>query len=136
MAGKYLCAAYEHRHVPGIKELLLRTSEALSDKPYLDARSTKLREMGGRDNVTKLVDSTPVHSVSEFSEFLNEVYSINYDDLVDVYARVAQSCLDYCDRWVRVGKNGKAENVKGNSAYVPPKISGSTAEALITVDVT
>jgi hypothetical protein len=135
MAGKYLCAAYEHRHVPGISGLLLNTSEALSDKPYLDVRSSKLKEMGGRDNVTRLVEEATVHSVPEFSEFLNEVYGINYDDLVDTYARVAQSCLDYCDRWVRVGKNGKPENVKGNSAYVPVKMGGDTVEALLRVDV-
>jgi len=135
MAGKYLCAAYEHRHVPGIRELLISTSESLSEKPYLDVRSTKLREMGGRENVTRLIEESNVHSVPEFSEFLNEVYGIGYDDLIELYSRVAHSCLEYCDRWVRVGKNGKAENLKGNSAYVPPKISGEVAEALMRVDV-
>jgi len=135
MAGKYLCAAYEHRHVPGIRDLLISTSETLSDKPYLDVRTTKLREMGGRENVTSFINESSVHSVPEFSEFLNEVYGIGYSDLVEVYSRVAQSCVDYCDRWVRVGKKGKAENVKGNSAYVPPKISGEVAEALMKVDV-
>jgi len=136
MAGKYLCAAYEHRHVPGIRDLLMNTSESLSDKPYLDTRASKLREMGGRDNVTSVINSAEEHSVPDFSEFLEEVYGINYNDLVEVYARVAQSCLEYCDRWVRVGKNGKPENVKGNSAYVPPKISGDCMEALLRVDVT
>jgi len=135
MAGKYLCAAYEHKHVPGIKELLMQTSEALSDKPYLDVRQGKLKEMGGRENVTQLVIDAPVHSVVEFSDYLEEVYGISYDSLVDVYARVAQSCLDYCDRWVRVGKGGKPENVKGNSAYVPPKMGGDTVDALVRVDV-
>jgi len=135
MAGKYLCAAYEHRHVPGIRELLISTSESLSEKPYLDVRASKLSEMGGRENVTRLIEESNVHSVPEFSEFLNEVYGIGYDDLIELYSRVAHSCLEYCNRWVRVGKNGKAENLKGNGAYVPPKISGDVAEALMRVDV-
>jgi len=49
MAGKYLCSAYEHRHVPIIRDLLLSTSEALSPTPYLDVRATKLNEMGDKN---------------------------------------------------------------------------------------
>jgi len=135
MAGKYLCAAYEHRHVPGIKDLLLHTSEALSDTPYLDVRQSKLHEMGGKKNVKKVLDESPCHSVPEFSDFLGEVYGISYDDLFDHYGRLAQSCIEYCDRWVRVGKNGKAENVQGNSKYIAPKMYGDTVEALVRVDI-
>lgn len=135
MAGKYLCAAYEHRHVPGIKDLLLQTSEALSETPYLDVRVTKLAEMGGRENVHAVVERSSVHPIPEFSDYLGEVYGINYDALVDLYARVCQSCLDYCDSWTVVGKGGKSYNRKRNGKYIAPMMYGDTVDALTRMDV-
>jgi len=135
MAGKYLSAAYEHRHVPGIKELLLATSARLSDTPYLDVRTSKMREMGGRDNVQEIVSRSLTHVVTDFNDFLQEVYGINYDDLFDCYERVCQSCVDYCDGFTYVGKDGKTRNKKNNSKYIAPKMSGDTIEALVRLDV-
>lgn len=134
MSGKYLSAAYEHRHVPGIKNLLLETAGRLSDNPYLDVRKTRLREMGGREGVQDIVGRAKTHSVEEFSDFLSEVYGINYDDLFDIYERVAQSCLDYCEGWTFVDKAGKVRNRKSNTRYVAPKISGDVIEALLALD--
>jgi len=135
MSGKYLSAAYEHRHVPGIKDLLLATSARLSDNPYLDVRTMKLKEMGGRDNVHAYVEGVREHSIDDFSSFLDEVYGITYDDLFTAYERTAQSCLDYCEGWTYIGKDGKVNNKKGNSKYIAPKMSGDTIEALIRMDV-
>jgi len=135
MAGKYLSAAYEHRHVPGIRDLLVTTAEALSEKPYLDVRASKLHEMGGVENIKAVVRRAAVHSVSEFSEFLNEVYGIGFEDLVDVYGRVSQSCLDYCDKWVVAGKRGEKRNARGNSQYNAPMLCGDTVDALVRLDV-
>jgi hypothetical protein len=134
MAGKYLCAAYDHRHVPGLSSLLLETSETLSESPYLDVRATKLAEMGGKANVKSVIEQASVHSVPEFSEFLQQVYGINYSDLVDVYGRVAQSCLEYCDRWVKIGKNGRALKMN-TSKYTAPMMCGDTVDALVRLDV-
>jgi len=135
MAGKYLSAAYEHRHVPGLRDLLVSTSEALSGTPFLDQRASKLDEMGGIENIKAIVSRAPVHPVPEFSEFLNEVYGVGYDDLVDVYARVAQSAVDFCDGWVKPGKDGKLHNVKGNHRYNAPKLCGDVVDALVRLDV-
>jgi len=135
MAGKYYSAAFEHKHVPGIRDLLVKTAEELSDKPFFDLRLGKLQEMGGAEGVRAQIASTQPHPVTEFSEFLNEVYGIGYDDLVDVYARLAQSCVDYCDGWVRPGKNGKLVNVKGNSRYTAPSVSGDVVDALVRMDI-
>jgi len=134
MSGKYLSAAYEHRHTPGIKQLLLATSARLSDNPYLDVRKTKLQEMGGREGVHRIVDGALEYSVDEFSDFLQEVYGIGYDDLFSVYERAAQSCLDYCEGWTFVDKSGKVTNRKGNSKYIAPMMSGDTVEALVRMD--
>jgi len=135
MAGKYLSAAYEHRHVPGIRDLLVTTAEALSEKPYLDVRASKLHEMGGVENIKTVVSRAAVHSVSDMSEFLNEVYGIGFEDLVDVYGRVSQSCLDYCDKWVTVGQRGVKKNTRGNSGYNAPLLCGDTIDALVRLDV-
>jgi len=135
MAGKYLSAAYEHRHVPGLKELLVQTSNHLSDTPYLDVRTSKLKEMGGRDSVHTVVDRAFTHSIPDFSDYLDEVYGISYDDLFDTYAKMCQSCLDYCDGYVFVGKDGKAKNKPNNSKYIAPKMCGDTVEALVRMDV-
>lgn len=136
MSGKYLSAAYEHRHVPGIRDLLLATSARLSDNPYLDVRTSKLKEMGGRDNVHEIVGRALQHSIADFGDYLDEVYGITYDDLFSLYERVAQSCLDYCEGWTFIGKDGKCQNKKGNSKYIAPKMSGDTIEALVRMDVT
>jgi len=135
MAGKYLSAAYEHRHTPGLKELLVETSRRLSDNPYLDVRTSKLKEMGGRENVQRIVERASTHSIADFTDFLQEVYGISYDDLFDVYERMAQSCLDYCDGYTYVGKDGKVKNKSNNSKYIAPKMCGDTVEALVRLDV-
>jgi hypothetical protein len=135
MAGKYLSAAYEHRHVPEIKDLLVDTADRLSDKPHFDVRQSKLHEMGGVENVKSVVHRAQVHSVPEFSDYLEEVYGINHDALVDVYARVAQSCLDYCDGWTVVDKLGKVKNRPGNQKYNAPVLCGDTVDALVRLDI-
>jgi len=135
MAGKYLSAAYEHRHVPHIRELLVQTADRLSAEPFFDLRQSKLAEMGGVENVKSIVTRSPAHDDLQFSEFLNEVYGIGLDDLVDVYSRVAESCVQFCDGWTEIGKNGKVKNRADNSRYNAPKLCGDTVEALVRLDV-
>lgn len=135
MAGKYLCAAYEHRHVPIIRDLLLNTSEALSPNPYLDARLTKLREMGDVTKISSKILESPSHPIPEFDDFLQEVYGIGVEPLAEVYQTVSQSVLDYCAGWCTVDKRGKVVNKKDNHRFKPPYIGGDTVEALVRVDV-
>jgi len=135
MAGKYLCAAYEHRHVPCIRDLLLGTSETLSANPYLDVRATKLNEMGDVKTIASKVTEAPVHPVPEFGDFLCEVYGIGFDDLVGLYGQSAQSCLDYCDGWTYVDKAGRVKNKHKTSRYSAPLLSGDTVDALVRCDV-
>nr|QDH89311.1 MAG: RNA-dependent RNA polymerase [Riboviria sp.] len=90
---------------------------------------------GGRDNVQEIVSRSLTHVVTDFNDFLQEVYGINYDDLFDCYERVCQSCVDYCDGFTYVGKDGKTRNKKNNSKYIAPKMSGDTIEALVRLDV-
>jgi len=136
MAGKYLCAAYEHRHVPMIRELLLSTSEALSPTPHLDVRASKLSEMGSVDNINTVIHQARVHPVPEFDDYLSEVYGITIDSLVETYQNAAQSALDFCAGWCFVDKRGRMQNKKDSHKFNPPKLAGDTVEALVRVDVT
>jgi len=135
MAGKYLCSAYEHRHVPIIRDLLLSTSEALSPTPYLDVRATKLNEMGDKTKIGAVIHTTPVHPITEFDDYLQEVYGIGMDSLVETYQAASQSALDYCAGWCLVDKRGRVHNKKDNHRYKPPILGGDTVDALVRVDV-
>jgi len=135
MAGKYMCSAYEHRHVPLIRDLLLNTSEALSPTPYLDVRATKLAEMGDASKISAVVRETPCHPVPEFDDFLSEVYGITIDSLVESYQTAAQSVLDYCSGWCVVDKRGKIRNRKDNHRYIAPVMDSEAVQALVRVDV-
>jgi hypothetical protein len=135
MSGKYYSAAYEHRYVPGIRELLLQTAATLSDTPYFDVRTTKMAEMGGKENIDAIVSSVTPHNIDEMHEFLDQVYKIGYDDLFELYSRVASSCVDYCDEWTVVTKAGKTVNKSRSYRYNAPKCAGDTVDALMSVDV-
>lgn len=135
MAGKYLSAAYEHRHVPIIRELLVNTADTLSSTPHFDVRASKMSEMGGVQNIKNVVSQADVHPLLDMSDALHEVYGIGFDDLLDVYERVSQSCIDYCDGWTYVDQKGKTKNVKNSVRYDPPKIGGEIVDALLRLDV-
>jgi hypothetical protein len=132
MSGKYYSAAYEHRFVPGVRELLLETAQEMSGKPHFDVRLTKMNEMGGVDNITKLVKESECLDTDSFSDFLRDVYGIGFEDLMDAYGRVSSGAVGWLDQFTFVDKKGKQ-----HSKY-PPKaqlIGGEVIEALIRVDV-
>jgi hypothetical protein len=132
MAGKYYSAAYEHRHVPGIRELLLETAQEMSAKPHFDVRLTKMNEMGGVENITKLVKETTAVDVDSFSDYLRDVYGIGYEDLVDAYGRVAAGAVGWLDQYTYVDKKGRQHSKHPPRAQM---IGGEAIEALIRVDV-
>jgi hypothetical protein len=135
MAGKYLSAAYEHRYVPMVKEILLSTSERLSRNPHIDEKDTKILGMGVTALREKMQDH-PTISEGEFSDFLDEVYQVNIEQLVDVYTRVASSALDYADGWTSVDyKTGKSKNKANSSRYQVPYLDGAVVDALVARDV-
>jgi len=132
MAGKYMSAAYEHRFVPMIRDLLLERASAMSDTPWFDVRATKLAEMGKPEDIRMRIRDGPTVGLDAFSSFLDNVYGIGVDELVDVYGRVADSCVDYLDGYTFVDKKLKVKTKKG---YVPTKMVGITVEALVAADV-
>jgi len=133
MAGKLLSAAYEHRHIATIRELLLQTAEQLSDKPFLDFRNqacaykftaAELKEMTVNAHT---IDPDCLHS------FLAKVYGINEQELVECYASVCDGILGF----QRV--NSRAGGAKGKGTPLAPKLPralwNTAFESIVTVDV-
>jgi len=133
MAGKLLSAAYEHRHISRVRELLLTTAEQLSAEPFLDFRNqacaykftaAELKEMTVNANT---IDSDCFHS------FLRKVYGINEDQLLECYTSVCDGILGFS----RV--NTKRTSDKGKGAPLAPKIPralwDTAFEAIVSVDV-
>jgi len=132
MSGKYYSAAYEHRFVPGVRELLLETAGRMSDRPHFDVRLTKMNEMGGVENIKALVKDSPALDVDSFSDYIRDVYQINYDELVEAYGCVASGAEDWLNQYTYVDKKGK------HCSKHPPlakMLTSEAIEALIRVDI-
>jgi len=136
MAGKYASAAYEHRHVPVIRDILLNVSRTLSDKPYFDDREArKFKDIkGGFVNVCEVAEKAPVHDEGTMSSFCEDVYGHGFFDIVDLYSYIAQSCIDYCNGWTFVDKKKCIRNKANSSDYVPPKLAGVVVDSLVAAD--
>jgi hypothetical protein len=134
MAGKYLSAAYEHRFIPTICDILVDTSKTLSATPHIDFKDTKIK--GTAEEISRKIDKAEVMTGEEIDNFLEEVYHINHQDLIDLYTQVAHSCIDYCDGWTTVDRRtGKVKNKKNSASYTPQYISGSIVDALTQMDI-
>lgn len=132
MAGKYYSAAYEHRFVPGVRELLLESAEQMSSKPHFDVRLTKMNEMGGVENIRSSVKENPAVDLDSFSDYLRDVYGISYEDLIDAYGRVSQGCIGWLDQYTYVDKKGRTHSKHPPRAQL---IGGEAIEAMIRVDI-
>jgi len=131
MSGKYLCAAFEHRFVPGVSQVLLEASQAMSENPYVDRNTNRLVGDKGVEFIKSAINVQPLDTHS-FNGFLNDVYGINSDQLVDVYSRVAESAVLWLDKWTYVDKKKKIRSKRGAPI---DKITGETVQALVLADV-
>jgi len=136
MAGKYLSAAYEHRYVPVVKDLLQKTAQQLSDKPVLDRDQTRRTGLTVEQIELKLKAVQPL-PVEHMTDFLLGVYDVTLDELVQEYKFMCDSVIDYCQGWAVVEHNPK--NLKGNKlkrkpGYVAPLHRGPTVDKLIALD--
>jgi hypothetical protein len=132
MAGKYMSAAYEHRYVPVIGELLRCVSVQMSPKPHIDADTN--RKTGGMsaEKISEVITSVEPLDEDAFSGFLGEVYDITMDELVQAYVQVANGCIDYLNNWVVVTKRGKSTQKPG---YAAPFLRGTVADKLVRADL-
>lgn len=133
MAGKLLSAAYEHRHIARIRELLLQTAEQLSAAPYLDFRNQACAYKYTAEELKEMTVNADTVDPDCFHTFLKKVYGINEDGLVDCYASVCDGILGFS----RV--NHKTGGQRGKGAPLAPKLPralwNTEFESIVTVDV-
>jgi len=134
MAGKLLSAAYEHRHVARIRELLLQTAEQLSVKPFLDFRNQACAYKYTAEQLKDMTINAKTIDPDCFHEFLLKVYGISEEGLYDCYASVCDGILGF--QRVNYHAGGK----KGKGAPLAPKLPralwNTEFESIVSVDVT
>jgi hypothetical protein len=134
MAGKLLSAAYEHRHLTRVRDLLLRTSQELSPRPHMDMRNQAMAYKYTAEEMTRLTLEAKTIEPDYLHSFLTTVYGVTEDELVEAYSQVCDGILGYA------AVNGRRGNRrKGDGPLLAPKLPramwGATFEALTTVDV-
>jgi len=134
MAGKYMSAAYEHRHVPIVGKMLLESGTNMSKTPYFDDRVVKINEMGGKEGITLSVANAKVAEVGVFDEWLNVLYGCNLADLVSVYSSAADSVIDYLEGWVVKNSISKKCAI-GKPGYQAHILDNEVTKSLIRCDV-
>jgi hypothetical protein len=132
MAGKYLSAAYEHRHAPQLSERLIQASETMSDNPYVDAHNQSATAFGLTTQqlatATREARGLPRCVLDRHCQ---KVYGISYDEVRQEYDIVAASAV----QWLSVNTS----TVKGRTTTVkcpknPPLRNSHALQALTDVD--
>jgi hypothetical protein len=133
MAGKLLSAAYEHRHISKVRELLLNTAEQLSDKPYMDFRNQACAYKYTAEELKNMTVDAETIDLDCLHSFLQKVYGINEEELVNVYTSVCDGILGF----KRVNSRAKGSG-RASPPLAPklPKALWDTAfESIVSVDV-
>jgi len=133
MSGKLLSAAYEHRHIASLRTLLLETSEQLSDKPYLDMRNQAMAYKYTAAELKELTVEAKTIEPESLGSFLQDVYGIWEQELVECYVSVCDGILGF----QRVNANrGKGRGDPLTLAPKLPRALWDTAfESIVMVDV-
>jgi len=112
MAGKLLSAAYEHRHIASLRELLLQTAEQLSPSPFLDMRNQAMAYKYTAEELTAMTVNAETIDPDYLGSFLHNVYGVWEQELVDCYISVCDGILGF----QRVNSKSK------HNTHVAPKI--------------
>jgi hypothetical protein len=133
MAGKLLSAAYEHRHIPSLRTLLLQTAEQMSPTPYLDMRNQAMAYKYTAEELRTMTIEARTIDPDMFGSFLHSVYGIWEQDLVECYASVCDGILGF----QRVNaRRGQGRDHRTMLAPIIPRALWDTAfESIVTVDV-
>jgi hypothetical protein len=133
MAGKYLSAAYEHRYVPVVRDVLLMTSEQMSDAPFIESNDS--RKFGGAtvSGLRETIKTCRPLTYEKMESFCDTIYDTDFSSVVKTYERFAQSAIDYVDGWTEV-RSGKYHNKANNHRYKPHLVDDDAAQCLVRVD--
>jgi hypothetical protein len=132
MAGKYLSAAYLHRYVPEIRDLLLATADGLSDKPYLDVRNQAMSFRHNPDELRMAIEKSRTVSDPTMDDFCSDVYGVPFSDICKVYDVFCSSALHFAQHnLVSVRGVWKADPTRPP----PLPVDSPTLQALLKVDL-
>jgi len=134
MAGKLLSAAYEHRHIFDIRNLLLETAEQLSSKPYLDMRNQAMAFKYTAEELRNMTSSASTIDLDHLNSFLLNVYGISDSELYDAYQQACDGILGFSRVNSTRGRQGQK-----SSPHIAPKLPralwNQALECLISQDV-
>jgi hypothetical protein len=130
MAGKLLSAAYEHRHIASVRELLLHTAEQLSSSPHMDFRNQAMAYKFTAEELKTLTMDAQVIEPEYLGSFLQSVYGIWEQDLVDCYISVCDGILGF----QRVNRSGKSRGPT-LAPKIPRALWDTKFESIVTIDV-
>jgi len=134
MAGKLLSAAYEHRHIATLRVLLLETAEQMSPSPYLDMRNQAMAYKYTAEELKAMTIGAKTIDPDMFGSFLQSVYGIWEDDLVQCYVSVCDGILGF--RRVNSTRGKRANDDRTMLAPRIPRALWDTAfESIVCVDV-
>ena len=132
MAGKLLSAAYEHRHIHTVRSILLETAEQLSTTPYLDMRNQAMSYKYTAAQLKAMTVDAGVIDPDYLGSFLQTVYGIWENELVDCYTSVCDGILRY--QQVNRSRPGQSSRVP-REPWIPKALWDTSFEALVSVDV-
>jgi len=134
MAGKLLSAAYEHRHMFDIRNLLLETAEQLSSRPHLDMRNQAMAFKYTAEELRSMTSSAPTIDLDHLNSFLINVYGVSDTELYDCYQQACDGILGFS----RVNNTRSRQGSKG-VPHIAPKLPRAlwnpALESLISQDV-
>jgi len=130
MAGKLLSAAYEHRHIASLRELLLNTAEQLSATPFLDMRNQAMAYKYTAEELKTMTINASTIDPDYLGSFLNNVYGIWESELVDCYVSVCDGILGF----QRVNKKGRP-GAPQLAPLIPRALWDTKFESIVSVDV-
>jgi len=134
MAGKVLSAAYEHRHIASLRTLLLETADQLSPSPHLDFRNQAMAYKYTAEELRDMTTNAEVIDADMLGSFLNAVYGVWEEGLVECYVSVCDGILGY--QRVNGSRGNRAKN---DAPLLAPKIPralwDTKFESIVQVDV-
>jgi len=134
MAGKLLSAAYEHRHIASIRSILLETAEKLSPSPYMDFRNQAMAYKFTPAEMRELTVNSDVIEADHFGSFLQNVYGIWENELIDVYTSVCDGILGF--QRVNAKHSRQPRGKPPLAPLIPRALWDTKFESLINIDVT
>jgi hypothetical protein len=134
MAGKLISAAYEHRHIAGLRTLLMDTADQLSSTPYMDMRNQAMAYKFTADEMKQLTVEAKTIDPDMLGSFLRSVYGIWEGELTECYISVLDGILGY--QRVNGNRGNRGRNDPPLLAPKIPRALWDTAfESIVTVDV-